>query len=48
MAPFLVLGGLGLMSSVIGLYLPETAGVTLPDTIEEATESDVSIRPAKF
>ena len=34
--PFLLLGALALLASVFALFLPETAGVNLPDTIEEA------------
>ena len=34
--PFLLLGVGALLGSVLALFLPETAGVNLPDTIEEA------------
>ena len=34
--PFLLLGVGALLASVLALFLPETAGVNLPDTIEEA------------
>ena len=34
--PFLLLGAGALLASVLALFLPETAGVNLPDTIEEA------------
>ena len=34
--PFLLLGAGALLASVFALFLPETAGVNLPDTIEEA------------
>jgi len=37
-APFLILGVLGLLSSVPGLFLPEPAGVNLPDSVEEAEQ----------
>jgi len=34
--PFLLLGAGALLASVFALFLPETSGVNLPDTIEEA------------
>ena len=34
--PFLLLGAGALVASVFAVFLPETAGVNLPDTIEEA------------
>merc|ERR1719447_1210194 len=34
--PFLLLGAGALLASIFALFLPETAGVKLPDTIEEA------------
>ena len=34
--PFLLVGIGALLASVLVLFLPETAGVNLPDTIEEA------------
>ena len=34
--PFLLLGSGALVASVFAVFLPETAGVNLPDTIEEA------------
>ena len=38
-APFLILGFGGLLASILAVFLPETAGVKLPDTIREAEET---------
>ncbi len=34
--PLILMGAFGLLAAVLALFLPETAGVKLPDTIEEA------------
>jgi len=36
--PFLILGFGGLLAGLLAFFLPETAGVRLPDTVEEAEE----------
>ena len=38
-APFLILGFGGLLASILAVFLPETVGVKLPDTIQEAEET---------
>ena len=35
-APFLIMGLIGLLSAIPGLFLPETADVKLPETLEDA------------
>ena len=34
--PFVVMGCLGVISGFLGLFLPETTGEKLPDTLEES------------
>lgn len=38
-APFFILGFGSLLAAFLALFLPETAGIKLPDTIQEAEES---------
>merc|ERR1719495_161537 len=35
-APFYIIGILGLLGMLPGIFLPETAGISLPNTMEEA------------
>ena len=35
-APFILLGVIGIISAIPGLFLPETADVNFPETIEDA------------
>ena len=37
--PFLILGFGGLLAAILAIFLPETAGRKLPDTIQEAEET---------
>lgn len=37
-APFVIIGISGLIAAIPGLFLPETAGVNLPDTIQDAED----------
>ena len=34
--PFILMGIVSLLSTILALFLPETAGIKLPDTVEEA------------
>ena len=38
-APFFILGFGSLLAAFLALFLPETAGIKLPDTIQEAEET---------
>ena len=37
-APFLIIGGMALLGSIPGLFLPETAGINLPDSLDEVED----------
>ena len=41
-APMVILGTVALVAGVMALYLPETAGNKLPETMEDAKKSDKS------
>ena len=34
--PFILMGKVSLVATILALFLPETAGIKLPDTMEEA------------
>ena len=34
--PFILMGIVSLLSTILAFFLPETAGIKLPDTVEEA------------
>ena len=34
--PFILMGIVSLLAAILALFLPETAGIKLPDTVEEA------------
>ena len=37
-APFIIIGSIALVGSIPGLFLPETAGVDLPDSLDDVEE----------
>ena len=39
-APFLILGFMGLLAGGLAVFLPETAGMKLPDTVADVEEAD--------
>jgi hypothetical protein len=34
--PFILMGIVSLLAAILAIFLPETAGIKLPDTVEEA------------
>ena len=56
--PFILMGIVSILAAILAFYLPETAGIKLPDTVEEAEvlfqrknflkKSSDKILPVKF
>ena len=38
MSPFLIIGSIALVGSIPGLFLPETAGIDLPDSFNDVED----------